>query len=165
MLSLLHGSSTHSFELMLSAFVLGLAAGALWISRRADRVADPISMLAGLQWAMGIAAIITLPLYVLSFDWTASLLTTLRSTDGAYRMYSVARYGITLVIMLPATFFAGTTLPLITRTLLASGEGEGAIGVVYGVNTIGSIMSNPTDGPGPSAQNPAHLGSRVKSQA
>ncbi len=140
MLSLVHGSATHSFELMLSAFVLGLALGALWISRRADRLSDPIAMLARLQWAMGVAAIATLPLYVLSFDWTAALLTTLSTTDGAYRMYSVVRYGMTLVIMLPATFCAGTTLPLITRTLLASGSGERAIGAVYGVNTIGSIV-------------------------
>jgi predicted membrane-bound spermidine synthase len=140
MLSLVHGSATHSFELMLSAFVLGLALGSLWISRRADRLSDPIATLARLQWAMGVAAIATLPLYVLSFDWTATLLTTLQSTDGAYRVYSVVRYGMTLVIMLPATFCAGTTLPLITRTLLASGSGERAIGAVYGVNTIGSIV-------------------------
>lgn len=140
MLSLVHGSATHSFELMLSAFVLGLALGSLWISRRADRLEDPISTLARLQWAMGVAAIATLPLYVLSFDWTAALLTALGNTDGDYRVYSTVRYGITLVIMLPATFCAGTTLPLITRTLLASGSGERAIGAVYGVNTIGSIM-------------------------
>ncbi len=140
MLSLVHGSATHSFELMLSAFVLGLALGALWISRRADRLVDPIATLARLQWAMGLAAVATLPLYVLSFDWTAALLTTLQTTDGAYREYSLVRYGITLVIMLPATFCAGTTLPLITRTLLATGGGERSIGAVYGVNTIGSIV-------------------------
>src|SRR6185369_2505884 len=31
MLSLVLGSATHSFELMLSAFILGLALGALWL--------------------------------------------------------------------------------------------------------------------------------------
>src|SRR5439155_23089828 len=56
MLSLVHGSATHSFELMLSAFVLGLAFGELWISRRADRLQDPMATLARLQWAMGVAA-------------------------------------------------------------------------------------------------------------
>src|SRR6185503_18365082 len=34
MLSLVLGSSTHSFELMLSAFICGLAFGRLWIRRR-----------------------------------------------------------------------------------------------------------------------------------
>ncbi|MEO5566999.1 MAG: hypothetical protein ABIR92_00815, partial [Gemmatimonadaceae bacterium] len=50
------------------------------------------------------------------------------------------RYAISLSIMLPATFFAGTTLPLITKILLGSGSGERVIGAVYGVNTVGSIL-------------------------
>src|ERR687897_736024 len=45
MLSLVLGSATHSFELMLSAFILGLALGALWIRKRADRLADPVRFL------------------------------------------------------------------------------------------------------------------------
>src|SRR5207249_1995445 len=43
-------------------------------------------------------------------------------------------------IMLPATFCAGTTLPLITRMLMRAGAGERAIGAVYAVNTLGSIV-------------------------
>ena len=42
--------------------------------------------------------------------------------------------------MLPATFCAGMTLPLITRLLVGGGVGERAIGQVYGVNTFGSIV-------------------------
>ena len=139
MLSLVNGSATHSFELMLSAFILGLAFGSLFISSIADTTADRMRLLARMQWAMGLAAIATLPLYLWSFDWTASLLGALRDTESAYHLYSVARYAIALAIMLPATFCAGTTLPLITRILLASGSGERVIGGVYGVNTIGSI--------------------------
>jgi len=36
MLSLVLGSSTHSFELMLSAFILGLALGSYWIRKSID---------------------------------------------------------------------------------------------------------------------------------
>jgi hypothetical protein len=42
--------------------------------------------------------------------------------------------------MFPATFLAGMTLPLITRTLMEAGEGEKAVGTVYAVNTLGSII-------------------------
>ena len=42
--------------------------------------------------------------------------------------------------MVPATFCAGITLPLITRTLVLGGLGERAIGTVYSVNTLGSIL-------------------------
>jgi spermidine synthase len=41
--------------------------------------------------------------------------------------------------MLPATFCAGMTLPLITYTLLREGHGERSIGRVYAANTLGAI--------------------------
>jgi hypothetical protein len=42
--------------------------------------------------------------------------------------------------MLPATFCAGMTLPLVTHVLLRRGQPEAAVGRVYGVNTLGSIV-------------------------
>jgi spermidine synthase len=141
MLSLVLGTATHSFELMLSAFILGLALGAFWIRGRADAVADPIRTLGWIQWIMGAAALATLPLYVASFEWTVDLLSAVNRTPSGYTLFNLSRYGMALVVMLPATFCAGTTLPLITRTLLSAGEGERAIGWVYGVNTLGSILA------------------------
>ncbi|HYF39915.1 MAG TPA: fused MFS/spermidine synthase, partial [Gemmatimonadales bacterium] len=140
MLALVLGSATHSFELMLSAFILGLALGAWWIRQRADRLADPLRTLGIVQWTMGLLAMATLPLYVSSFDWIASLLTTFARTDAGYTGFTLARYGLCLAIMFPATFCAGMTLPLITRVLLTTGSGEKAIGSVYAWNTLGSII-------------------------
>ena len=139
MLSLVLGSATHSFEIMLSAFILGLALGALWVHSRADTIRDPVKFLGVMQWVMGVLAVATLPLYVASFDWLATVLHTVQQNESGYRAFSFARYLIALVIMLPATFCAGTTLPLITRVLMRDGAGERAIGVVYAVNTLGSI--------------------------
>ena len=140
MLSLALGSATHSFELMLSAFILGLALGAWWIRARADRFADPISALGLTQWIMGSLAILTLPVYLWSFRAMAWMLAALDLTPEGYTAFSVARYALCLAVMLPATFCAGITLPLITRVLLSRGAGEGAIGQVYAVNTLGSIV-------------------------
>ncbi|HUF31114.1 MAG TPA: fused MFS/spermidine synthase [Gemmatimonadaceae bacterium] len=139
MLSLVLGSATHSFELMLSAFILGLALGSLWIRSYADRLTNPVLTLGMVQWAMGLLALATLPVYLWSFEWMASLLGALQATDSGYRFFTIARYVVSLTVMLPATFAAGITLPLITRTLLESGRGERAIGYVYGINTLGSI--------------------------
>ena len=140
MLALALGSATHSFELMLSAFILGLALGAWWIRSRADRLSDPLRTLGLVQWIMGTLAVATLPLYLFSFEWIASLLTTFARTDAGYTGFTLARYGLCLIIMLPATFCAGMTLPLITQTLLKNGSGERSIGSVYGWNTLGSIL-------------------------
>jgi predicted membrane-bound spermidine synthase len=140
MLSLVLGSATHSFELMLSAFIFGLALGALWVSRRADSWADPLRALGLVQCAMGALAVLTLPLYIASFGWTADLLAAFTRTSQGYVGFTLARYAICLLIMVPATFCAGMTLPLITRILYRSGADERAIGEVYSVNTAGSIV-------------------------
>jgi len=140
MLSLVLGSATHSFELMLSAFILGLALGSFWVRRRADQWKRPLQALGIVQWIMGISALATLPLYGQSFFWMADLMQAFARTDGGYQGFTVARYAICLAVMLPSTFCAGITLPLITRTLLTHATGERAIGSVYGVNTLGSIV-------------------------
>jgi spermidine synthase len=140
MLSLVLGAATHSFELMLSAFILGLALGSAWIRARADGLANPIRFLGWTQWIMGVLALATLPLYSASFGWMAGLMNSLKNAPQGYEVFSVWRYGMCLAVMLPATFCAGITLPLLTRSLMTRGSGEGAIGAIYGANTLGSIL-------------------------
>ena len=140
MLSLVMGSATHSFEVMLSAFILGLALGSLFIRRKADSGLESLSFLGWIQWFMGLAALATLPLYASTFEVMAFLVDVLPPTDAGYALFGVARYGIAIGIMLPSAIMAGMTLPLITATLLHAGAGEGSIGWVYGVNTLGSVL-------------------------
>jgi predicted membrane-bound spermidine synthase len=139
MLSLVLGSATHAFETMLSAFILGLALGAFWVRRGADGWAHPLRALGIIQFVMGCAALATLPLYHDAFGWMVSLMRAFAETETGYAGFSMGRYAISLAIMLPSTFCAGATLPLITRVLLTHRSGEAAIGRVYGVNTLGSI--------------------------
>ncbi len=140
LLSLVLGSATHSFDLMLSAFILGLALGALMVHWWADRFKDPLRALGIVQWLMGAAAMATIPLYLLSFRGMQVLVTSLSESNGAYDLFSIARYVICVFVMVPATFFAGMTLPVITKLLIDSGRGEKAVGTVYAVNTLGSIV-------------------------
>jgi len=140
MLSLVLGSSTHSFELMLSSFILGLAFGGLWVKRRIDRIADPVRFLAIVQVAMGLLALATLPLYGQMFPLMQKVIEGLAQTDTGYSLFLLASHGIALLVMFPASFCAGMTLPLITYALLRGGHGEKAIGAVYGANTLGAIL-------------------------
>jgi len=139
MLSLVLGSSTHAFELMLSAFILGLALGGLWIQRRIDGLRSPVRALAFLQLAMGLAALATLFAYGGTFEAMRWLLAHLERSDLGYALFNLASNGLALAIMLPATFCAGTTLPLITFHLMQRGHGEASIGAVYAANTVGAI--------------------------
>jgi predicted membrane-bound spermidine synthase len=138
MLALVLGGATHSFELMLSSFILGLAVGAVWVRRRAD--AGSLAFLGVVQIAMGTLAIATLPVYMTSFGWMAHLMAAFAKTQEGYTMFTASRYVLCLAVMLPTTFCAGMTLPIITRMLVGAGVGERAIGQVYGVNTLGSIV-------------------------
>src|SRR5512143_2026390 len=140
MLSLVLGSSTHSFELMLSAFILGLALGGLWIHRRIERAASPVRFLAYVQVSMGLLALLTLPLYGSTFPLMQWLVKTLEKTDAGYALFNLSSSAIAMAVMLPATFCAGMTLPLITFILIREGHGERSIGAVYAANTIGAII-------------------------
>jgi len=140
MLTLVLGSATHSFELMLSAFILGLAFGGLWIRRRIDRLAEPRRFLGYVQVTMGLAAIATLPLYGETFGLMQWTLAAVERSESGYALFHVVSHALSLAVMLPATFCAGMTLPLITYALLKRGRGEGAIGAVYAANTFGAIV-------------------------
>jgi predicted membrane-bound spermidine synthase len=139
MLAMVFGSATHSFEIMLAAFILGLALGGLWIRSRIDGLRDALTALAVVQVAMGALALATLPLYSLTFDAMGWLMSGLARNDAGYVLFTVALKVIALAVMLPATFCAGMTLPLITVMLYRGGSGERAIGQVYAANTVGAI--------------------------
>ncbi|MFK8014919.1 MAG: spermidine synthase [Gammaproteobacteria bacterium] len=140
MLSLVLGSTTHSFELMLSAFITGLAIGGFAVRNLIDRVRDPIVFCAIVQLLMGLLAMATLPLYALSFGWISELIAGLARSDNGYTLFTLASHALALLIMLPATITAGMTLPLFTHVLLKTRRGEKSIGQIYSANTVGAIV-------------------------
>ena len=140
LLSMIIGSATHSFEVMLSAFVFGLAVGGLWVRGKMDRFRRPELVLGVVQILMGVAAVATLPLYGLAVKAMGLLMAGDVRTEGTWLAFNGLRYALCLVIMFPATFCAGMTLPLITHVLLKRGQAEGIIGKVYGFNTLGAIV-------------------------
>ncbi|NJO15778.1 MAG: fused MFS/spermidine synthase [Thioploca sp.] len=140
MLSLVLSSSTHAFELMLSAFILGLAIGGYWIRRRIDSLFDLIKTLGWIQVIMGMLALSTLVSYGQSFEWMSYTITALTKTAPGYTLFNISSHGIALIIMLPATICAGMTLPLLTYYLISKGYGEKSIGSIYAANTLGAII-------------------------
>jgi spermidine synthase len=140
LLSMILGSATHSFEVMLSAFILGLALGGLWVRKRMDKFRHPELVLGIVQLVMGLSAIATLPAYWIAVQAMGGLL----AGDGdrtieLWYLFNILRYLLCLLIMLPATFCAGMTLPLLTHVMLKRGQSESIVGKVYGLNTLGAI--------------------------
>jgi spermidine synthase len=96
-------------------------------------------VLARVQILMGFAALATLPAYHLSFDAMQQAMAWLPRTETGYLGYNVVGYLISASVMVPASFCAGMTLPLLTSVLYSRGRGESEIGAVYGWNTLGGI--------------------------
>lgn len=140
MLSMAVGSTMHSFELMLASFITGIALGGLWVRKYADNTESPLRLVGWMQVSMGVAALASLAVYANAFGWVGWLVESLAKTDGGYALFNAGTATIAIAIMLPAAFFAGTTLPLFTVALLRGNQGERAIGRVYAWNTLGSIM-------------------------
>lgn len=134
------GTTLHSFELMLSAFIFGLAMGAWWLKRRSDLIVDPLHAAALAQILMGIAALFSLVAYAASFDAIAWVMRSLSRSDSAYTLFSIGSATIAVLVMVPTAFFAGMTLPLFTAVLLRDGRGERSIGQIYSGNTLGAIV-------------------------
>lgn len=137
-LALLLGSSTHAFDLMVSAFILGLAGGAWTVHRMQGQNLSKTLVLA--QIGMAGAAVVGVVAYEPIFRAANQLNAIFLRTEESYPFYTFARYLFCLVVMLPASWFAGMTLPLICRILLASGEDESTTGKVYAWNTLGAIL-------------------------
>ncbi len=140
MLSLVLGSSTHAFELMLSAFILGLALGGFWIRRRIAGFQSPLRALSFMFALMAVLAALTLPSYGFAFDVMSATMRMFTSTEMGYAGFNVISHAIAAAMMIPTTVVAGMTLPLMTHYLLHSGSGEAAIGKVYAANTVGAIV-------------------------
>ena len=140
MLSLVLSSSTHSFELMLSAFILGIALGGLWIHRRIDAMTDPVRFLGWTMLIMALVALLSLPIYNETFDLMAYAMGMFTPTERGYLGFNLASHAIAVLLMIPTTFFCGMTLPLMTHVLIRNGTGERAIGAVYAWNTAGAIV-------------------------
>lgn len=134
------GTTFHAFELMLASFILGLALGAAWVRQRGRAIVGPLRVAGIAQVLMGLAACVSLVVFARSFEWVAFLMEGLSRSDAGYRLFSLGSATVAMLVMLPAAFFAGMTLPLFTMTLLARGGGEKRIGQIYSANTLGAII-------------------------
>ncbi len=139
MLTMVLGATTQAFELMLSAFITGLALGGLWVRRHLDGQRSGLRMAGHIQVIMGLLAVATIPMYAYSFHLMDFLMEALGRTGEGYVLFNISSHAIAMAVMLPTTFMAGMTLPLFTYSLVRFGGGERSIGRIYAANTLGAI--------------------------
>ena len=140
MLSLGLGASSHAFEVMLSAFILGISLGGLVLRLLPNAFRDDLKWLAGILAAKGILAIGALGVYGGVLEFVGWAMRAVARSDEGYVILNVSGHFASMMVMFPAAFCAGMTLPLATSALLVRGHGEASIGRIYGANTAGCIF-------------------------
>ena len=140
LLSLLMGSSSHSFDQMLSAFILGLAIGSAVSGKLLKK--DSLIVLSMAQIFMAFFALCTLYFHKPFWEMMNEANQIFNPTNDGYVCWSLFKYALSVLWMVPTSFFAGMTLPLITIILTRAFKSEAPIGKVYGWNTVGSILGS-----------------------
>lgn len=140
MLSMGLGASTHAFEVMLAAFILGMSVGGFALRNRINAIENDVAWLCNVLVAKGVLAITAIWVYGNVLEYVAWVMSGLAFTDAGYTLLTAAGLVASMLVMFPTAFCAGMTLPLATHALMRRGHGERAIGAVYGANTLGCIV-------------------------
>ncbi|HSK76907.1 MAG TPA: fused MFS/spermidine synthase [Thermoanaerobaculia bacterium] len=136
-LSYVFGSTATVFSTVLSIFLLGLAFGALFGGRMADRSPAPWRRLATLQIVLGLYCFASLPI----FDVGRSAFLAVFPNDMAPLPTALAKFVVILLCMILPTLAIGAAFPLAVR--LYSRE-MGTLGhdisLIYGLDTLGAAL-------------------------
>ncbi len=136
--ALLFGSTTFAVSAVLAVFFLGLAIGAYLFGRVGQRTSRPLILFAYVEIGLGLLALIS-P-YAFDFaDFLYGIAYRLLS-DAPFLRFTVRLLLVALVV-LPPTVLMGGTLPLFCRQYSRdSGTIARAVGLLYGVNTLGAAL-------------------------
>jgi len=143
-LSLFLGITSYANTAVISAYMLGLAAGSWWFGKRADQMQRPLRFYAWLE--------ISIALFAAATPWLFAWLQTGYASwageaglagSGAH----LARFAVALAALLLPTFLMGGTLPLLVRGITRSLPQLGPVtGRLYGINTLGATLGTALTG-------------------
>lgn len=138
LLSYTFGNTAHAASTVLAAFLGGLALGAFCIGIWVDRRPPSLWLYGGLEALVGVYAIFIPKFFALLT--TAYVHICHAYSLGASGLTAV-RLGLALLVILPASFLMGGTLPAMTRYVAYShSEFEKTVSALYGWNTLGAAM-------------------------
>src|SRR5262249_17701355 len=142
-LALIIGSSVYAFSIMLTTFLIGLAAGAAVASRFADRMRNPIAVFAVIELGVGITSVIGAFLFnELPFFFVELF----RVLGGAsFGVLLLARFLIAASVMIVPTLLLGALFPVVVRIISRNSEPRTTgrtVGQAYAANTIGAIAGS-----------------------
>lgn len=141
LLSVILGSSTYSFSLMLAAFISGITIGSYIVHKNMSRIKSTFFAFGICEILAGLSLLAGLPFYDRLPFIFLQLSSFFLRTPQTFVLYSFIKFALCFLVMLPPTIFLGMTLPLVSK--IASGRLEilgRKIGNVFALNTLGNIL-------------------------
>ncbi|MFO7769694.1 MAG: fused MFS/spermidine synthase [bacterium] len=137
-LDLILGGTAYAHTMVLAAYMGGMALGAWFFGRLADRMRQPLVVYTYLELAIGLYGLF----FPTLFTWGSSLYLTLAGPLGTTGTAGVLNKSlVSALLLMPPTFLMGGTLPLLTRavTSLPKDVGRGVSGL-YFINSLGAVI-------------------------
>jgi spermidine synthase len=133
-IGLLLGNTSHAAALTLAVFFGGLSIGGWYWGKRCQKQSNPLRTYAWLELGIAAAGIVLLVAPIL----VPHLYPMLYGNGGALTAFKVIS---TLLMVFPASFFMGGTLPLLGQAVIRRRKTFGATTArMYAVNTLGAAL-------------------------
>ncbi len=137
-LGLLFGNAAYAMATTLAAFFAGLAAGGYFWGKRVARSVNALKLYAGLEAGIALCALAyfgILKAYGLIYP-------QLYDVFGNQRLiFILVKFLLAGVLLFPAAWFMGGTLPVISHFVVQNRDQMGAqVSVLYAVNTLGAVL-------------------------
>jgi spermidine synthase len=139
-LSLLVDSSVYGFSIMLTTFLVGIALGSYFFSRKVDTIRFQGFAWAVLQIGIGLFAFISLVLFQELPYWYLLLY---RALGQNINLLLAGKFVLAFGIMLAPTLFMGAIFPLTVKIYASNLKQIGRlVGNIYTINTLGCILGS-----------------------
>ncbi len=138
------GSSTYSFSLVLTSFLLGLGLGSAFSSALVSRQVNAIKWIVATQLGLCITAAVATGF----LDYLPTLLfERSRESIGSVNEMYLYQFGMVAILVCIPMILQGMLFPLLISCLANDKESGGeTLGKVYAANTVGSIVGSFTTG-------------------
>jgi len=129
------GTTTEAIGTVLAVFFGGMALGNGLAARGLGRVMRPLRVYGLLELAIGVFALVSLPLL-----WRLEGVYAIAGVEHGPLLTALFRIGFAAVVLLPPTIAMGATLPVVARGLVAEDGSRGRWSAyLYAANTLGAV--------------------------
>jgi spermidine synthase len=136
-LGFLFGNTAQAASVTLAAFFAGLGAGSWWWGRRVGASARPMRLYAGLELGIALAALA----YFGVLHGFRAIYPFVYESVSAEAWLLCVKFGLAVILVFPASFFMGGTIPAIGQAMIRDRSRFGrTASLLYGINTLGAAL-------------------------